>query len=131
MRAKSGTNAEPGSPFSTEIALDDEVTRVDDWVIPGVPGPYNFAQTIAGASLWAAGERVATLGLCADRHPPHVFSVAELARAAAEAAALSMWLGDEVPALDRLKRLLGLMAATKDELKGCGEFRVSLTRPRA
>lgn len=119
MRAKSGMNAEPGSVFSTEIALDDEVTPGDEWVIPGVPGPYNFAQTIAGALLWAAGERVATLGLCADRHPPHLFSVAELARAATEAAALSMWLGDdEVTASERLQRLLGLMAAENDEIRG-------------
>lgn len=111
-RAKSGTNAEPDSVFLAELALDVE------WTTEELPPPHLFAHAITGAFLWAAGERVATLSWCAAADPPHVLSVAELARAAAEAAALSMWLGDEVPAPERLRRFLGVVAVSNDEQKG-------------
>lgn len=111
-RANSGTNAEPGSVFLAELALDD------DWTTEELPPPHGFAHAVTGALLWAAGERVVTMSWCAAADPPHVLSVAELARAAAEAAALSMWLGDDVPAPERLRRLLGVVAVSNDEQKG-------------
>ncbi len=124
-RASSGTNAEPDSTYMDELALDD------DWDTEALPPPHVYAHFLSGALLWAAGERVATMGWCAQPHPanpdaPHVLSVAELARAAAEAAALSMWLGDEVPAPERLRRLLGVVAASHDQQKGLRQrFEVS------
>lgn len=111
--ASSGTNAEPDSVFLAELALDEDCTTEE------LPAPHGFAHAVTGALLWAAGERVATMSWCAGADPvPHVLSVAELARAAAEAATLSMWLGDQVPAPERLRRLLGVLAVSNDEQKG-------------
>jgi hypothetical protein len=117
VRAASGTNAEPASAYMAELALDD------GWETEEVPPPRGYAHFIAGALLWAAGERVQTLRWCVMTDPPHVLSVAELARAAAEAAALSMWLGDEVPAPERLRRLLGVTAASVEQQKGLRQHR--------
>lgn len=120
--ASSGKNAGPDSAYVEELALDDEGDA------EALPPPHFYAHFLTGALLWAAGERVATMGWCAQPDPahpdaPHVLSVAELARAAAEAAALSMWLGDEVPAPERLRRLLGVVTASHDQQKSLRQLR--------
>lgn len=107
----SGRDAEPTSVFAAELALDEE------WEDEPL-GPYELAHHITGALIWAAGERLGTLSWCAAADPPHVVSLGELARAGAEAAALAMWLGAEVPPRERAGRLLGVVAASGAEVDG-------------
>lgn len=110
--ASSGRDAEPDSVFSAELAMDVE------WGDESLPDPHGLAHAITGAFLYAGGERLETLGWCAAPEIPHVWSAAELARAAAEAASFAIWLGADLAPPERLQRLLALMAVSAAEEQG-------------
>jgi hypothetical protein len=81
------------------------------------PAPFGLAHTVHRALIYAAGERLVTLSWCIESDPcPHVMSATELARAAAEAASIGVWLGEqEADGNVRLPRLLGLLAISAKE----------------
>ena len=75
-----------------------------------MPHPYGFAHVAVRALVYSAGERVESTRLLLHRDPPHLLSVHDTARAAAEAGATAAWLGH--PSADghrRLERLIGLV----------------------
>lgn len=74
------------------------------------PFPYQSAHTTYRSLIYAAGERAETIRWCLDAAPfPHVMSVSELARSAAEAAATSHWVSrTDIDGETRLRRMLGL-----------------------
>lgn len=114
--ALSSSQASPvsGSVMAVESARDEDIGDAD------LPTPFQFAHTIHRALVYAAGERLVTLSWCIESDPyPHVMSATELARAAAEAASLGVWLGDREADGDvRLRRLLGLLAVSAREEVG-------------
>ncbi len=121
--ASSGRDAAPASVFSAELAVDAE------WADESVPDPHGLAHAITGAFVYAAGERLETLSWCAAPEIPHVWSAAELGRAAAEAAALAIWLGADLASPERLQRLLGLMAVSDEEEQGLKRLLGLSSRP--
>ncbi|WP_446217047.1 hypothetical protein [Micromonospora sp. IBHARD004] len=100
----------PGSIYATEIARDNDVGDET------CPHPFAFAHHLHRTLIYSAGERLATLAWCLELDPPHVLSMNDLARAAAEAAATAVWLGAHQADGDaRLRRLVGLTSTAKRE----------------
>lgn len=93
-----------GSVLLAETAGDDQVGSA------ALPHPYGFAHVALRGLVYSAGERVQSTRLLLHRDPPHILSLHDTARAAAEAGATAAWLGH--PKADghrRLKRLLHLI----------------------
>ena len=100
----------PGSIYATEIARDNQVGNST------FPYPFAYAHHVHRTLIYSAGERLATLAWCLELDPPHVLSMNDLARAAAEAAATAAWLGAHQGDGDqRLRRLVGLTSIAKRE----------------
>lgn len=105
---------QPDSPMAAELSRDTDLADDD------LQAPFGFAHTIHRSLVYFAGERLITLAWCVEAVPqPHVISASELARAAAEAAATGIWLGDaEADGERRLRRMLGLLAQSANEELG-------------
>lgn len=112
VSSSKGRDTADDSVVATEVALDAAVGDEQ------FPAPYQFVHLISGALIYAAGERLGTLSWCVAPDLPHVMSVAELSRAAAEAAALAAWLGADLERGVRLQRMLGVMTLSHEEEKG-------------
>lgn len=93
-----------GSVLLAETASDNTVGSA------ALPHPYGFAHTALRGLVYSAGERVESTRLLSHRDPPHILSLHDTARAAAEAGATAAWLGH--PKADghrRLERLVHLI----------------------
>lgn len=76
-----------------------------------MPHPYGFTHLALRALVYSAGERVESTRLLMYRNPPHVFSLHDTARPAAEAAATAAWLGHtRADGPRRLNRFVGLVS---------------------
>jgi hypothetical protein len=98
-------------PFVAGSIADVECGRDGAVGTDAMPHPYGFAHLALRALVYSAGERVESTRLLMYRDPPHVLSVHDTARPAAEAAATAAWLGH--PRADgprRLNRFVGLVA---------------------
>lgn len=114
--AATASKAQPtdASVMSEELALDPDLGDAD------FPVPYGFGHALHRMLVYAAGERLATLSWTVKADPyPHVMSASELARAAAEAASTSIWLGaEEADGTRRLRRMLGILSKSSKEEYG-------------
>lgn len=114
--AMSSSQAAP----SPDSVMSQESRRDEDLGDDSLPAPFGLAHFTHRAFVYAAGERLATLRWCLEADPyPHIFSITELARSAAEASATAVWLGaPEADGERRLQRLLFLMRKSHGAERG-------------